>query len=387
MRQHMQTRERTEATPRHDTQLSSIEDAIRDIRDGKFVIVADDEDRENEGDLIMAAEKVTPDHLAFMVRHTSGIVCMPMLADRLDALRLPQMVADNNESHRTAFTVSVDYKHGTTTGVSAADRAKTILALADPDSQASDFLRPGHIFPLRYREGGVLRRAGHTEATVDLSRLAGLGPAGILCELVKDDGTMMRMPDLQVFAREHKLAVITIADLIEYRRRKDRLVRREPGQHTVTTRYGEFTALTYSWTPDGAKSLVLVKGDPASRPSTLVRLHAACTLGDVFGSPTCNCNVLLDQALARIAREGNGVLVYLPGMHGDDFGIQHKRNTDGSASLGAGPRESRDLGMGCQILNDLGVRSLQVMTNSDITYRGLAGFGLTIDKRIPLVAD
>ncbi|WP_044900558.1 3,4-dihydroxy-2-butanone-4-phosphate synthase [Myxococcus stipitatus] len=383
----MQTRERTEATPRHDTQLSSIEDAIRDIRDGKFVIVADDEDRENEGDLIMAAEKVTPDHLAFMVRHTSGIVCMPMLADRLDALRLPQMVADNNESHRTAFTVSVDYKHGTTTGVSAADRAKTILALADPDSQASDFLRPGHIFPLRYREGGVLRRAGHTEATVDLSRLAGLGPAGILCELVKDDGTMMRMPDLQVFAREHKLAVITIADLIEYRRRKDRLVRREPGQHTVTTRYGEFTALTYSWTPDGAKSLVLVKGDPASRPSTLVRLHAACTLGDVFGSPTCNCNVLLDQALARIAREGNGVLVYLPGMHGDDFGIQHKRNTDGSASLGAGPRESRDLGMGCQILNDLGVRSLQVMTNSDITYRGLAGFGLTIDKRIPLVAD
>ncbi|WZX16187.1 3,4-dihydroxy-2-butanone-4-phosphate synthase [Myxococcus stipitatus] len=387
MRQHMQTRERTESTPRHDTQLSSIEDAIRDIRDGKFVIVADDEDRENEGDLIMAAEKVTPEHLAFMVRHTSGIVCMPMLADRLDALRLPQMVADNNESHRTAFTVSVDYKVGTTTGVSAADRAKTIQALADPNSQASDFLRPGHIFPLRYREGGVLRRAGHTEATVDLSRLAGLGPSGILCELVKDDGTMMRMPDLQVFAREHKLSVITIADLIEYRRRKDRLVRREPGQHTVTTRYGEFTALTYSWTPDGAKSLVLVKGDPASRPSTLVRLHAACTLGDVFGSPTCNCNVLLDQALARIAREGNGVLVYLPGMHGDDFGIQHKRNTDGSASLGAGPRESRDLGMGCQILNDLGVRSLQVMTNTDITYRGLAGFGLTIDKRIPLVAD
>ncbi|WP_342382005.1 3,4-dihydroxy-2-butanone-4-phosphate synthase [Myxococcus stipitatus] len=383
----MQTRERTESTPRHDTQLSSIEDAIRDIRDGKFVIVADDEDRENEGDLIMAAEKVTPEHLAFMVRHTSGIVCMPMLADRLDALRLPQMVADNNESHRTAFTVSVDYKVGTTTGVSAADRAKTIQALADPNSQASDFLRPGHIFPLRYREGGVLRRAGHTEATVDLSRLAGLGPSGILCELVKDDGTMMRMPDLQVFAREHKLSVITIADLIEYRRRKDRLVRREPGQHTVTTRYGEFTALTYSWTPDGAKSLVLVKGDPASRPSTLVRLHAACTLGDVFGSPTCNCNVLLDQALARIAREGNGVLVYLPGMHGDDFGIQHKRNTDGSASLGAGPRESRDLGMGCQILNDLGVRSLQVMTNTDITYRGLAGFGLTIDKRIPLVAD
>lgn len=387
MRQHMQTRERTEATPRHDTQLSSIEDAIRDIRDGKFVIVADDEDRENEGDLIMAAEKVTPEHLAFMVRYTSGIVCMPMLADRLDALRLPQMVADNNESHRTAFTVSVDYRHGTTTGVSAADRAKTILALANPDSQAGDFLRPGHIFPLRYREGGVLRRAGHTEATVDLSRLAGLGPSGILCELVKDDGTMMRMPDLQVFAREHKLSVITIADLIEYRRRKDRLVRRESGHHTVTTRYGEFTALTYSWLPDGAKSLVLMKGDPAARPSTLVRLHAACTLGDVFGSPACHCNMLLDQALARIAREGHGVLVYLPGMHGDDFGIQHKRNTDGSASLGAGPRESRDLGMGCQILNDLGVRSLQVMTNTDITYRGLAGFGLTIDKRIPLMAD
>ncbi|MCP3060162.1 3,4-dihydroxy-2-butanone-4-phosphate synthase [Myxococcus sp. K38C18041901] len=387
MRLHMQTRERTEATMSHDAKLSSIEDAIQDIRDGKFVIVADDEDRENEGDLIMAAEKVTPEHLAFMVRHTSGIVCMPMLADRLDALRLPQMVSDNTESHRTAFTVSVDYRHGTTTGVSAADRAKTILALADPESQANDFLRPGHIFPLRYREGGVLRRAGHTEATVDLSRLAGLGPSGILCELVKDDGTMMRMPDLQAFALEHKLRVITIADLIEYRRRKDRLVRREPGQHTVTTRYGDFTALTYTWLPDGAKSLVLVKGDPASRPSALVRLHAACTMGDVFGSPTCNCNALLDQSLARIAREGSGVLVYLPGMHGDDFGIHHKRNTDGSADLRRGPQETRDLGMGCQILNDLNVRTLQVMTNTDITYRGLAGFGLTIDKRVPLLAD
>ncbi|WP_323390330.1 3,4-dihydroxy-2-butanone-4-phosphate synthase [Myxococcus qinghaiensis] len=384
----MQTRERTESSMSpDDLQISSIEDAIRDIRDGKFVIVADDEDRENEGDLIMAAEKVTPEHLAFMVRHTSGIVCMPMLADRLDALRLPQMVADNNESHRTAFTVSVDYRHGTTTGVSAADRAKTILALADPESQANDFLRPGHIFPLRYRDGGVLRRAGHTEATVDLSRLAGLGSSGILCELVKDDGTMMRMPDLKAFAIQHKLSVITIADLIEYRRRKDRLVRREPGQQTVTTRYGDFTALTYTWLPDGAKSLVLVKGDPSARPSALVRLHAACTLGDVFGSPTCNCNVLLDQALARIAREGTGVLVYLPGMHGGDFGINHKRNTDGSADLRTGPHETRDLGMGCQILNDLGVRSLQVMTNTDVTYRGLAGFGLTIDKRVPLLAD
>ncbi len=371
----------------HDSELSSIDDAIRDIQEGKFVIVADDEDRENEGDLIMAAEKVTAEHLAFMVRHTSGIVCMPMLAERLDELRLPQMVSDNTESHRTAFTVSVDYRHGTHTGVSAADRAKTIRALVDPTSTADDFLRPGHIFPLRYREGGVLRRAGHTEATVDLSRLAGLAPSGILCELVKDDGTMMRMPDLKLFAREHKLSLITIADLIEYRRRKDRLVRREPGQHTVSTRYGDFTALTYSWLPDGVKSLVLMKGDPTSRPSTLVRLHAACAMGDVFGSPTCNCNVLLDQALARIAREGCGVLVYLPGMHGDDFGIQHKRNTDGSSGPARGPQESRDLGMGCQILNDLGVRTLQVMTNSDITYRGLSGFGLTIEKRVPLQPD
>nr|WP_326491768.1 3,4-dihydroxy-2-butanone-4-phosphate synthase [Myxococcus stipitatus] len=383
----MLTHSRTDASMSPDPQLSSIEDAITDIREGKFVIVADDEDRENEGDLIMAAEMVTPEHLAFMVRHTSGIVCQPMLADRLDALRLPQMVADNNESHRTAFTVSVDFRHGTSTGVSAADRAKTIRALVDPTTQADDFLRPGHIFPLRYREGGVLRRAGHTEATVDLSRLAGLAPSGILCELVKDDGTMMRMPDLKAFAREHDLRVITIADLIEYRRRKDRLVRREPGQHTVTTRYGEFTALTYTWLPDNAKSLVLVKGDPASRPSALVRLHAACAMGDVFGSPSCNCNALLDQALARIAREGTGVLVYLPGMHGDDFGIHHKRNTDGSSDLRGGPHETRDLGMGCQILNDLGVRSLQVMTNTDITYRGLAGFGLTIDKRVPLLAD
>ncbi|NVJ01357.1 3,4-dihydroxy-2-butanone-4-phosphate synthase [Myxococcus sp. AM009] len=383
----MQPSARTETSMSHDSEISSIDDAIRDIQEGKFVIVADDEDRENEGDLIMAAEKVTPEHLAFMVRHTSGIVCMPMLAERLDALHLPQMVSDNTESHRTAFTVSVDYRHGTHTGVSAADRAKTIRALVDPTSKADDFLRPGHIFPLRYREGGVLRRAGHTEATVDLSRLAGLSASGILCELVKDDGTMMRMPDLKRFAREHKLSLITIADLIEYRRRKDRLVRREPGQQTVNTRYGEFTALTYSWLPDGVKSLVLVKGDPASRPSALVRLHAACALGDVFGSPSCNCNVLLDQALARIAREGSGVLVYLPGMHGDDFGIHHKRNTDGSTGPTRGPQDSRDLGMGCQILTDLGIRTLQVMTNSDFTYRGLAGFGLTIDKRVPLQPD
>lgn len=383
----MQPSARTETSMSHDSEISSIDDAIRDIQEGKFVIVADDEDRENEGDLIMAAEKVTPEHLAFMVRHTSGIVCMPMLAERLDALHLPQMVSDNTESHRTAFTVSVDYRHGTHTGVSAADRAKTIRALVDPSSKADDFLRPGHIFPLRYREGGVLRRAGHTEATVDLSRLAGLSASGILCELVKDDGTMMRMPDLKVFAREHKLSLITIADLIEYRRRKDRLVRREPGQQTVSTRYGEFTALTYSWLPDGVKSLVLVKGDPASRPSALVRLHAACALGDVFGSPSCNCNVLLDQALARIAREGSGVLVYLPGMHGDDFGIHHKRNTDGSSGPTRGPQDSRDLGMGCQILTDLGIRTLQVMTNSDFTYRGLAGFGLTIEKRVPLQPD
>ncbi|WIG96996.1 3,4-dihydroxy-2-butanone-4-phosphate synthase [Myxococcus sp. SDU36] len=383
----MQPSARTETSMSHDSEISSIDDAIRDIQEGKFVIVADDEDRENEGDLIMAAEKVTPEHLAFMVRHTSGIVCMPMLAERLDALHLPQMVSDNTESHRTAFTVSVDYRHGTHTGVSAADRAKTIRALVDPTSKADDFLRPGHIFPLRYREGGVLRRAGHTEATVDLSRLAGLSASGILCELVKDDGTMMRMPDLKRFAREHKLSLITIADLIEYRRRKDRLVRREPGQQTVNTRYGEFTALTYSWLPDGVKSLVLVKGDPASRPSALVRLHAACALGDVFGSPSCNCNVLLDQALARIAREGAGVLVYLPGMHGDDFGIHHKRNTDGSTGPTRGPQDSRDLGMGCQILTDLGIRTLQVMTNSDFTYRGLAGFGLTIDKRVPLQPD
>ncbi|MBU8897459.1 3,4-dihydroxy-2-butanone-4-phosphate synthase [Corallococcus sp. H22C18031201] len=369
----------------HDTELSTIEDAIRDIRNGKFVVVADDEDRENEGDLIMAAEKVTPEHIAFMVRHTSGIICMPMLAERLDALRLPQMVAENTESHRTAFTVSVDYRHGTTTGVSAVDRAATIRALVNPASQADDFLRPGHIFPLRYREGGVLRRAGHTEATVDLSRLAGFEPSGILCELVKDDGTMQRMPDLKAFAREHRLSVITIADLIEYRRRKDKLVRREPGQHTVTTRHGEFTALTYSWMPDGVKSLVLVKGDPSRQPHPLVRLHAACALGDVFGSPTCQCHQLLDESLATIAREGTGVLVYLPGMHGDDFGIHHKRNTDGSSPhSGRGPHESRDLGMGCQILTDLGVRSMRLMSNTDMTYRGLAGFGLTIDSRVPL---
>ncbi|RKH38002.1 3,4-dihydroxy-2-butanone-4-phosphate synthase [Corallococcus sicarius] len=372
-----------------DSELNTIEEAIRDIQAGKCVVVADDEDRENEGDLIMAAELATPEKLAFMVRHTSGIICQPMLAERLDALRLPQMVAENTESHRTAFTVSVDFRHGTTTGVSASDRAKTIRALADPHSSADDFLRPGHIFPLRYREGGVLRRAGHTEAAVDLARLAGLQPSGILCELVKDDGTMQRMPDLKLFAREHQLKLVTIADLIQYRSRKDRLVRREPGQDVVRTKHGEFTALTYTWTPDGAKSLVLVKGDPEhAQPAPLVRLHAACALGDVFGSPDCKCHQLLDRAMQQVAQAGAGVIVYLPGMHGDDFGIHHKRAGDGSnASTTRAAHESRDVGMGCQILTDLGVRAMRLMSNTDMTYRGLAGFGLTIESRIPLAVE
>jgi 3,4-dihydroxy 2-butanone 4-phosphate synthase/GTP cyclohydrolase II len=364
-------------------ELSTVEEAIRDFREGKFVVVVDDEDRENEGDLIMAAELVTPEKIAFMVRYTSGIICQPMTAERTDELRLPQMVPENTESQRTAFTVSVDYRHGTHTGISAADRAATIRALVNPESVASDFLRPGHIFPLRAVAGGVLRRAGHTEAAVDLARLAGLRPAGILCEIVHDDGTMRRLPALKEFAREHGLSIISIADLISYRRQKEKLVQRSPESHMITTAHGEFRAFTYTWQPDGTRSIALVKGDVAGGENVLVRVHAECTAGDVFGSTACHCNTMVDAALARIAREGRGVLVYLRGPDGSGFRFNHARGA-ATEDTSHGHADWRELGVGSQILVDLGVRSLRILTNRVNRYVGLEGYGLQVTDRVPL---
>ena len=376
--------------------FAPVEEAIAAVARGEFVVVVDDADRENEGDLIIAAEKVTPGSIAFMVRHTSGVICMPLLGARLDELRIPLMVADNTESQRTAFTVSIDAKEGTTTGISAADRAATIRAAIDPTSGPDDFNRPGHIFPLRYRDGGVLKRAGHTEAAVDLARLAGLYPAGVLCEIVNDrDGTMARLPELEAFVAEHGLVLMSIADLVRYRRQREKLVRRV-SEARIPTPYGEFTAYAYQSIIDGTEHLAFVKGDVAGQPDVLVRVHSECLTGDVFHSMRCDCGTQLELATERIADEGRGVLVYLRGHEGRGIGIAHKlrayqlqeqgRDTvEANLELGF-PADSREYGIGAQILVDLGVTTMRVMTNNPAKYGGLGGYNLEIVERVPLVS-
>jgi 3,4-dihydroxy 2-butanone 4-phosphate synthase / GTP cyclohydrolase II len=371
----------------------NIEAAIQAMRDGKLILVMDDADRENEGDLFLAAEKATPEKIAFMVRHTTGIVCVPMTEERLEQLRLPQMVAQNEDPRATAFTISVDARTGITTGVSAADRAHTARLLADPNVSPESFRRPGHLFPLRARTGGVLKRAGHTEAAVDLARLAGLSPVALLSEVVNEDGSMMRGPQLAKFAEEHDIPLITVADLIRYRRRREKLVE-QVAEARIPTQWGSFVCRTYRSLLDGAEHVALTRGEIVCEEPVLVRVHSECLTGDVFSSRRCDCGEQLQQAMARIAEEERGVLVYLRGHEGRGVGLTHKLRAYGLQDSGCDtveaniqlglPVDSREYGIGAQILADLGIARIRLMTNNPIKYGGLEGYGLEIVERVPL---
>ena len=379
---------------RRSLRFAPIEDAIAAIGRGEIVVVVDDEDRENEGDLIMAAEHVTPEKIAFFLQHTSGLICAPITGERCDELELPLMVSNNTESHRTAFTVSIDYRHGTSTGISAYDRAATAQALIDPSTKPRDLARPGHIFPLRYREGGVLKRAGHTEAAVDLARMAGLYPAGILCEVVDEDKTdMARLPELERFCDTHGLLLISIADLVRYRRQGEKLVRRI-AEARIPTEWGDFTCYAYESLLDGEQHLAMVRGAVQGSDDVLVRVHSECLTGDVFGSLRCDCGVQLESAMQKVAEEELGVVVYLRGHEGRGIGIGNKLlayglqerghdTVDANIELGL-PVDSREYGIGAQILVDLGITTMRLMTNNQAKYGGLEGFGLEIVERVPI---
>src|SRR6266704_96871 len=378
------------------TRLDDVERAIADIAAGRAVVVLDDADRENEGDIIFAASKATPELLAFMIRHTSGVICVPMPGADLDRLQLPLMTPQNKERMRTAFTVSVDACDGVTTGISAADRARTIRTLVDSATEPYELVRPGHIFPLRYAEGGVLRRPGHTEAAVDLARLAGLPPVGVLAEVINDDGTMARLPALRAFADEHGLALISIAQLIEYRRHSERMARR-----VVETRlpnaHGEWRALGYQNSMDGTEHLSLVLGDIGNAGcsgSVLVRMHSECLPGDVFGSQSCDCGEQLKAAMAMITAEGRGIVLYLRGHEGRGIGLLSKLRAynlqdggadtvDANLELGL-PADAREYSTGAQMLADLGIRSLRLLTNNPAKLSGLSGFGIEVTGRVAL---
>ncbi|HAM02533.1 MAG TPA: bifunctional 3,4-dihydroxy-2-butanone-4-phosphate synthase/GTP cyclohydrolase II [Acidimicrobiaceae bacterium] len=375
--------------------FAAVGDAIAAIGRGEMVVVVDDKDRENEGDLIMAAEAATPESIAFFLAHTSGVICVPLTPERADALELPLMVTTNTESQRTAFTVSVDARRGTTTGISAEDRAATIRTLIDPKARPSDLNRPGHIFPLRARPGGVLKRAGHTEATIDLVRAAGLHPAGVLCEVVTEDkAAMARLPELERFADHHGLLLVSIADIIRYRRRKEKLVRRIAGPARIPTMFGDFTGYAYESVIDGEHHLAVVRGEVSGRSDVLVRVHSECLTGDVFGSMRCDCGGQLAEAVRLIAEEDCGVIIYLRGHEGRGIGLAHKLRAyrlqeqghdtvDANLELGL-PVDNREYGIGAQILVDLGVTTMRLMTNNPVKYGGLEGFGLEIVDRVGL---
>ncbi|MEV7422969.1 MULTISPECIES: bifunctional 3,4-dihydroxy-2-butanone-4-phosphate synthase/GTP cyclohydrolase II [unclassified Streptomyces] len=378
-----------------DLSLDPVEQAVRDIAAGRPVVVVDDEDRENEGDLVIAAEKATPEIIAFMMSECRGLICAPMEGPELDRLELPQMVGHNTESMRTAFTVSVDASaaHGVTTGISAADRATTLRLLAAGDAEPADFVRPGHVFPLRAKSGGVLVRNGHTEAAVDLARLAGLRPAGTIVEIAGEDGVMLRLPELIPFARKHGLTIISIEDLIAYRRSTEPSVRRE-AEVSLPTAYGEFTAYGYRSTVDGVEHVALVHGEIGDGEDLLVRVHSECLTGDIFSSQRCDCGPQLQASMERVTAEGRGVVVYLRGHEGRGIGLLSKlrayelqergRDTlDANLELGL-PADARDYAAGARILDDLGVRSLRLMTNNPEKTTALVRHGLRVLGREPM---
>jgi 3,4-dihydroxy 2-butanone 4-phosphate synthase / GTP cyclohydrolase II len=375
--------------------FDSIEEAVKAMAAGRPVVVVDDAARENEGDLIFAAELATPELMAFMVRYTSGFVCAPLTEADADRLELPPMYHTNQDRRGTAYTVTVDAREGVSTGISAADRAHTVRLLADPATSPADLARPGHVVPLRAKAGGVLRRPGHTEAAIDLVTLAGLRPAAVLCELVNDDGTMMRVPDLEVFTEEHALVFISIADLIAYRRRTERQVERVT-EVRLPTEYGLFRAVGYRARPDGAEQIALVYGDLGDGRDVLVRVHSECLTGDVFGSLRCDCGPQLHAGLARVAAEGRGVVLYMRGHEGRGIGLLDKLRAyqlqdegadtvDANLRLGL-PADARDYGTGAQILYDLGVRTMRLLTNNPAKRAGLEGYGLEVVGRVPLAS-
>jgi 3,4-dihydroxy 2-butanone 4-phosphate synthase/GTP cyclohydrolase II len=373
--------------------FSTIEEAIDEIRAGRMVIVVDDADRENEGDFIMAAEKATPEAINFMATHGRGIVCMPCTPARLDELLIPLMVSSKLGSHETAFAVSIDARGTTTTGTSAYDRAATIKAVCQPETKPEDIQMPGHVFPLRAKEGGVLKRAGHTEAAVDLAKLAGLFPAGVICEIMHTDGTMARLPELRQVASRHGLKMISIADLIAYRRRMEKVVRKV-AEASIPTEHGEFRAHAYESLVDGRVHVAMVLGDVGDGQRILVRVHSECLTGDVFHSLRCDCGLQLQTALQRIGEEGRGVVLYIRGHEGRAIGLTHKlrayelqeagRDTvEANVELGFAP-DPREYGIGAQILYALGVRSMRLLTNNPAKRAGLEGYGLSMVERVPL---